>query len=78
MMVVDIGLNRTPELGQPRLLFEKRMRSLGLFNYDVMPDGKRFIMIDDSEMLSLSPVPTELVFVQRVAEELKRLAPTSL
>jgi Tol biopolymer transport system component len=72
MMAVDIRLNDTPEMGQPRLLFEKRTRSSGRPDYDVMPDGKRFIMIEDSEP---RPRPTELVVVQNFAEELKRLAP---
>ena len=73
MMAVDIGLNDAPEMGQPRLLFEKPIRSSNALDYDVMADGNRFIMIDDSEAL---PRPTELVFVRHFAEELKRLAPT--
>ena len=72
MMAVDISLNDTPEMGQPRLLFEKNIYSLGRSDYDVMPDGQRFIMVDDSETV---PRPTELVVVQNFAEELKRLAP---
>jgi len=73
MMAVDISLNDIPEMGQPRLLFEKHILSSDRTDDDVMPDGKRFIMIDDSEAV---PRPTELVVVQNFAEELKRLAPT--
>ena len=72
MMAVDISLNDAPEMGQPRLLFEKP-RSLGISDYDVMPDGNRFIMLDYSD--AVVSLPTELVLVQHFAEELKRLAP---
>jgi len=41
--------------------------------YDVMPDGQRFVMIDDSEA---APPPTQLVLVQNWHEELRRLVPT--
>jgi len=72
IMAVDIVLNDAPEMGQPRLLFETRLRSLGRFDYDIMPDGERFIMVEDGEA---PPRPTGLVLVQNFAEVLKRLAP---
>ncbi len=40
--------------------------------YDVMPDGQSFVMIDDSEA---APPPTQLILVQNWVEELKRLVP---
>ena len=42
-------------------------------NYDVAPDGRRFVMIDESEA---EPAPTQLVLVQNWATELERLVPT--
>jgi Tol biopolymer transport system component len=42
-------------------------------NYDIHPDGKRFLMIKESE----EELPmTELIVVENWFEELKRLAPT--
>jgi len=41
-------------------------------NYDVAPDGERFVVLEEVEpQLSV----TELVTVQSFAEELKRLVP---
>lgn len=72
MMVVEIASNG--ELGAPKVLFEKPLAysSAGL-NYDVAPDGRRFVMIDESDA---EPAPTQLVLVQNWAEELRRLVPT--
>ena len=74
MMVVEIASNGELELGTPKVLFEKPFAysSAGL-NYDVAPDGRRFVMIDESEA---EPAPTQLVLVQNWAAELERLVPT--
>ena len=51
MMVVDVALGQTPQLGQlgkPRLLFERHFYNSGSGgDYDVMPDGQHFIMLDE-------------------------------
>ena len=74
MMVVDVALGETPQLGKPRLLFERHFdNSSRGGDYDVMPDGQYFIMLDDS---ASEPRPTELVLVRNWFEELERLVPT--
>jgi eukaryotic-like serine/threonine-protein kinase len=45
-------------------------------NYDVSPDGKRFLMIKQGGG-DQPPAPTSIVVVQNWQQELKRLAPTA-
>ncbi len=71
MMVVDVETEGELRLGEPKLLFEK---SLANPEYDVAPDGQRFVMIEQDQS---QPAPTELILVQNWGEELKRLAPTN-
>ena len=72
MMVVEIASNG--ELGASNALFEEPFAySANGLNYDVAPDGRRFVMIDESEA---EPAPTQLVLVQNWATELERLVPT--
>lgn len=72
MMVVEIASNG--DLGASNVLFEKPFAySTSGLNYDVAPDGRRFVMIDESEA---EPAPTQLVLVQNWAAELERLVPT--
>ena len=77
MMVVDVALGQTPQLGQlgkPRLLCERHFYDSGSGgDYDVMPDGQHFIMLDES---ATEPRPTGLVLVENWFEELERLVPT--
>ncbi len=74
MMVVEITSNESLELGAPKVLFEKPFAySAAGLNYDVAPDGRRFVMINESDA---EPAPTQLVLVQNWAEELRRLVPT--
>ena len=73
MMAVDITMNPTLSAGKPKRLFEKPYElSLALWpNYDVTPDGQRFMMvkrIDDN-------VPAQINVVLNWTEELKRLVP---
>ena len=44
-------------------------------NYDIHPDGKRFLMIKEAEGQEQAPI-IELIVVENWFEELKRLAPT--
>jgi serine/threonine-protein kinase len=71
MMVVPVETEGDLRLGNSRLLFEKPAVYAG--EYDVMPDGQSFVMIDDSEA---ALPPTQLILVQNWAETLKRLVPT--
>ena len=73
IMSVETETEGTLALAQPQLLFESDSYLTGEGTYDVIADGERFVMIDQSE--SARP-PTELVLVQNWAEELKRLVPT--
>jgi serine/threonine-protein kinase len=55
--------------GKPRLLFEGRYDTfLGAINYDISPDGRRFLMTREY-------VPSRLHIVFNWFEELKRLVP---
>jgi eukaryotic-like serine/threonine-protein kinase len=73
MMVVDVATSPDLKLSQPRVLFEQRY-SFGsaqtIANYDVSPDGKRFVMVKDDSASG------RLNLVLNWFEELKRLAPT--
>ena len=64
--------------GRPRLLFEKPFADTPrLKDYDVSPDGERFVFIELTEAeATLKPVD-QLIVVQNWFEELERLAPPS-
>jgi serine/threonine protein kinase/Tol biopolymer transport system component len=73
MMAVDLNFSPDPVPSSPRLLFDRRYAfgiSLTTPNYDVSPDGQRFVMVkDESESGRLS-------FVLNWFEELKARVPT--
>jgi eukaryotic-like serine/threonine-protein kinase len=75
MMAVDITAHPSLEVGQPRMLFEGAyVPTLTAFpNYDVSPDGQRFLMVKASEQATAS---TQINVVQNWFEELKRRVPT--
>jgi tRNA A-37 threonylcarbamoyl transferase component Bud32 len=70
MMAVAIQREPTFKAGTPRVLFKGHYF---LWNYDVTPDGRRFIMIRPGE--SEKPA-TEITLVQNWLEELKQRVPT--
>ena len=71
MMAVDITTDPELEAGNPRLLFEGRFRTFGsLANFDVTPDGRRFVMIQEGP-----EVRTQFNVVLNWFDELKRLVP---
>jgi Tol biopolymer transport system component len=76
MMVVDIVTQPELRPGRPRVLFEAPYDLAPPFgrNYDVSPDGQRFVMMMSSEP---GGAPTQLHIVLNWFEELKRLAPTN-
>jgi Tol biopolymer transport system component len=49
MMVVDVSAGADLTLSQPRQLFDQQyvFQNVSLANYDVSPDGQRFVMIKD-------------------------------
>ena len=73
LLVVDVELEPELALGPPRVLFQGSFSPtrVGPPNYDVSPDGTRFIMVEENDNL-----PTEIHVVLNWFEELKRLVPT--
>jgi len=74
MMVVEMETGPALKVSIPRLLFEGDYGYSSpdfASNYDVSPDGQRFLMIKQAE-----PVPTQINVVLNWFEELKRLVPT--
>jgi hypothetical protein len=75
MMVVSVQTQPTFKAEIPRLLFEGPYNSSFLIltaNYDVTPDGQRFVMVRSGQTV----VPTQIHVVLNWFEELKRLVPT--
>jgi eukaryotic-like serine/threonine-protein kinase len=75
MMATAIQMKPVFAAAKPKLLFEGHYEtSMYAFepNYDVSPDGQRFLMIKASEQES---APTQLNVVLNWSEELRRLAP---
>jgi hypothetical protein len=61
-------------VGKAKVLFEGSYAEgvPGIANYDVSPDGRRFLMVEGGDI----PAAPSLVFVENWSEELKRLVPT--
>jgi hypothetical protein len=76
MMVVDITTKPAFLPGKPRVLFEGRYAPTSgtIRFYDVTRDGRRFLMLRDSEEAAPS---TQINLVLHWTEELKRLVPRS-
>ena len=76
MMAVEITARPTFSAGTPHMLFEGRyIPSPTTFqNYDVTPDGKRFLMLKSVEQAQTEP--TQINIVQNWFEELRQKAPT--
>jgi eukaryotic-like serine/threonine-protein kinase len=80
MMVVDVKLGDVFTAGRPRVLWEA-MRTrypggTGGRTYDVAPDGRRFLTIQQRDSAPQPPV-THVVLVQNWLDELERLVPTN-
>jgi serine/threonine-protein kinase len=73
MMAVDITTTPTTVVGKPRKLFEKSYARSTAFwpNYDVSPDGQRFLMVKGSPTTPATRINAVLDW----PEELKRLVP---
>jgi Tol biopolymer transport system component len=73
MMVVDVSAGVDLTLSPPRQLFEQRyvFQNVSFANYDVSPDGQRFVMVKDEAGSG------RLNVVLNWTEELKRLVPTN-
>jgi eukaryotic-like serine/threonine-protein kinase len=74
LMVANVDTKRGIRVERPRRLFSGAYDGEGRHGeYDVAPDGRRFVMIEDDEASALR----ELTLVQGWFEELRRLAPPS-
>ncbi len=75
MMAVEITTQPTFRAGTPTLLFEGQYVQPGprRANYDITPDGQRFLMIKEYEQREAA---TQINVVLNWFEELKRLVPT--
>ena len=79
LMAVDVTFDPTFKAGRPRMVLEwmtvRYPPGVGPRAYDVTPDGKRFLMIQQRDDQSQPPM-TQIVLVQNWHEELKRRVPT--
>lgn len=77
MMAVEIITQPSFSVGKPELLFEGQYMPTAstIPNYDVSPDGQRFLMLKPDAQSSFS-APTKIVVVQNWFEELKRRVPS--
>jgi len=77
VMAVAIQTDPIFVAGQPEVLFEGRYRrkpaNSGARNYDVTPDGQRFLMVEGGEVTQSTPIHLTLNWF----EELKRLVPVN-
>jgi len=75
MMAVDIQTQPVFQAATPRMLFEGRSYLIGRGpDYDISPDGQRFLMIKQVE--SRGPALNQINVVLNWFEELKRRVPT--
>jgi dipeptidyl aminopeptidase/acylaminoacyl peptidase len=76
MMAVDIATQPSFAAGKPRMLFEGPYlpTAATIQNYDVSPDGQRFLMLKPSESAESSPKQINVVL--NWFEELKQKVPT--
>jgi eukaryotic-like serine/threonine-protein kinase len=74
MMAVDITTQLSFAAGKPRMLFDGHYEPppFPIANYDVSPDGQRFLMLKPSEQ---EAAPTQINVVLNWFEELKRRVP---
>ncbi len=73
LMVVDVVVGTTFRAGKPRILFQGNFDHGpdGMNNYDITPDGQRFVMIKSEQ----ESAPTQINVVLNWFEELKRRVP---
>jgi hypothetical protein len=73
---VDIAMQPSLSVGKPNMLFEgPYLPTTGTVpNYDVSPDGQRFLMVKPPEQAGVAP--TQINVVLNWFEELKQKVPT--
>ena len=77
MMAVEITTQPNFALGNPRMLFEGpyALSAVPVSNYDVSPDGKRFLMLKPADEGQGQAASTQINVVLNWSEELKRRVP---
>ena len=79
MMAVDVDTAAGFTSGKPHLLFEgdfdQVQQGFVRANYDVSPDGQRFLMVQPAT--PAEPPPSQITVVLNWSEELKRLVPVA-
>jgi Tol biopolymer transport system component len=75
-VAMPVAFRPTFTAGTPKVLFQRRtpLTNLGIRYYDVSPDGRRFLLVQDKERPPITV--TQMILVQNWIEELKRLVPT--
>jgi hypothetical protein len=76
MMAVAVRIRPAFEADTPRELFAGVYASETGRNYDVFPDGKRFLMLKPLSGAEAESDRPQVVLVQNWVEELERLVPT--
>jgi eukaryotic-like serine/threonine-protein kinase len=79
VMRVPISAGTSLKAGPPTRLFETPsyvFEARGQRSYDVAPDGKRFVMLKNTDPSGPRATPPRIIVVQNWFEELKRLVPT--
>ena len=78
VIAVPVETNRaTWQAGSPtKLLDSKYAAPTDMFNYDVSPDGQRFLMFKETTAGDRNAAPANIVVVINWLEELKRRVPT--
>ena len=74
LMAVPFFTDPEVYVGESRILFKGKFKASPLFgpNYDITPDGKKFLMIEEEEKSSRA---TQINVILNWAEDLKRLVP---
>ncbi len=75
MMMVGVEIEPTFSAGSPKILFTGTYTVADSRNYDISPDGQRFLMNKDVEQTEEESAGTEVIIVLNWFEELKRLVP---
>lgn len=77
MMMVTVGTSPDFRAGNPEVLFTGRYFAGSGRQYDISPDGRRFLMLKEAERAGDTTVKDGLITVLNWFEELKRLAPSA-
>jgi Tol biopolymer transport system component len=76
LMVVTVDTSAGFKAGLPRMLFEGYIPTIGGINYDVSPDGQRFVMVQGAAQRDEVPFARgEVRLLQNWAEELRARVP---